>query len=69
MAQDTSSPAGRLKYLCAQCGAMGLPDQYTSIDARYTTGMCTGDHVGRQYLVREDASYTEKKKARRTASR
>ena len=51
-----------MRYVCAQCGAPGLPDDVTAIDSRYTTGRCSGSHVGVQYLVRENEEFTEKKR-------
>ena len=57
--QPTPRPS---RYVCAQCGQPGVPDDYTAIDARFTTGRCTGDHRGFQYLVREDVYLSDPKK-------
>jgi hypothetical protein len=54
------------RYVCMQCGAPGVPDEFTRIDPRYATGRCTGEHKGFQYLVREDVLPTEKKKKVKT---
>jgi hypothetical protein len=57
-------PEGR-RYVCAQCGRPGSPDPgMTRMDDRYATGTCTGTHVGKQQLIREDlyGSTTEKPK-------
>lgn len=49
------------RFVCAQCGSIGSPDEgYTLIDSRYAIGLCTGDHVGPQYLVREGQDFTPK---------
>lgn len=52
-------------YVCAQCGKPGIPDVVTRIDDRYTTGKCSGDHKGMQYLVAENVTFVEKKRKRK----
>jgi hypothetical protein len=43
------------RYLCAQCGSPGdIEVGYTQMDPRWAFGFCTGEHKGRQLLVRED---------------
>jgi hypothetical protein len=50
-------------YVCVQCGRPGVVDPgYTLIDPRYALGLCTGDHVGKQSLIREDVMHTPKRK-------
>lgn len=51
-----------MEYLCSRCGKPGIPDEKTKLDPRYTTGQCTGSHIERQVLVREDVMSTERKK-------
>ena len=53
-------------YLCSRCGKPGVPDVKTMLDSRYTTGQCTGDHIERQVLVREDVFPTERQKKKRS---
>jgi len=61
-----AAPGGR--YVCPQCGKPGVPDPGMGLmDARYATGRCTGDHLGRQTLVRADVMFTEKKRRKRNA--
>lgn len=56
-------------YVCVQCGKAGVVDPaYTLIDPRYALGHCTGDHVGKQNLVREDVMNTPKRKRKRSKS-
>jgi len=38
---------------------------FTQMDSRYATGKCSGDHKGKQYLVRDDVVNTEKPKKKR----
>jgi hypothetical protein len=55
-------------WVCAQCGRPGIPQPgFTLFDGagRYAVGTCTGDHVGKQNLVRVDVQFTEKKKPKR----
>jgi hypothetical protein len=53
-------------YVCVQCGKPGVVDTgYTLIDPRYALGRCTGDHVGKQQLIREDVNATPKRKRKR----
>lgn len=48
------------RYICLKCGKPGVVDpEYTKMDGRYATGKCTGEHVGKQYLVREGTKVTE----------
>lgn len=55
------------RYVCAQCGAPGVLDPgFTQMDSRYATGKCSGDHKGKQYLVRDDVVNTEKPKKKRS---
>lgn len=50
------------EWLCAQCGKPGVPQSgYTLMDPRYAVGQCTGDHVGKQHLVRADVHVTDKR--------
>jgi hypothetical protein len=42
-----------------------VADDYTAIDPRYTTGRCTGDHRGRQWLIREDVLFAIKKEKKK----
>jgi hypothetical protein len=58
--------------VCVQCGKPGVPQQgFTLFDGagRYAIGTCTGDHVGKQNLVRVDVQFTEKKKRKRKTSK
>ena len=57
------------RYVCAQCGAPGVLDPgFTQMDSRYATGKCSGVHLGKQYLVREDVINTPKKKRSKRAA-
>ena len=54
------------EWLCAQCGKPGVPQSgYTLMDPRYAVGQCTGDHVGKQHLVRADVRTTERTRKKR----
>jgi hypothetical protein len=58
------------KYVCAQCGGPGVVDPgYTLIDPRYATGLCAGEHEGKQHLVRQNTDFTPKKKRKKAKNK
>jgi hypothetical protein len=62
----TVDPKRQATYLCPQCGKPGVVDPgFTLIDPRYAIGKCSGDHVGKQYLIRDGVNHTPKKRRKR----